>query len=113
MVNVRRIATLSAAASFLFAVLVTILPGLFLVAFGGVSGLVATIMLFGFAFVGTFVVLFILGYIVSVIPKSWGVILGLGILAIGLVLFQPELDFVGLVTILFVFYGRYRALPKG
>lgn len=114
-----RIVSYSAIGALLLAVLTVLFPAaLILLAFSAMgnvlAGLIGMTIVFVLAFLLYFVVLYGIGWVFSKIPRSWGVILAILLIALGILFLQPELDVVGLFGFLFAFYSRGKrpSLPK-
>ena len=69
-------------------------------------GVVVILAIFLFLF--NFGILYVVGWIFSKIPKSWGVVLAIVLLAFGILLFFPGLDAIALLGLLFVYLGPKR-----
>lgn len=95
---------ISAILAFLATVLMLLFPGaLILLILGPGPGLVALAILFVVSFIVIFIVIAAIGWIAMKIPRSWLIIGGVLILLVGIILFQPEIDIVGLAAIIFGF----------
>jgi len=70
--------------------------------------LVVVVILALLLFLFNFGILYVVGWIFSKIPKSWGVVLAIVLLAFGILLFFPGLDVIALLGLLFVYLGPKR-----
>ncbi len=99
-------AALASIGALLLAVLTVLFPTVLLLGLAGVSldsvsGIALTTMLFLIGFVIYFAILYVLGWIVSRIPRNVAYVLAVLLIVVGVLLLAPEVDVIGLFTLLF------------
>ena len=111
------IAELSLIGALLLGALTVIFPAVFFFALitettgNSILGLEIGLGLFVVSFAVYFVVLFLVGWIFSKIPRRVAYVLIALLLVVGILFLQPEIDFVALFGLIFVFLAGGRTLP--
>ena len=111
------IAELSLIGALLLGALTVIFPAAFSFALitettgNSILGLEIGLGLFVVSFAVYFVVLFLVGWIFSKIPRRVAYVLIALLLVVGILFLQPEIDVVGLFGLIFVFLAGSKTLP--
>ena len=111
--KIKNVLFLSAIAGLLMAVIASVFATPLFLLLGGftsATGIELEVMIFALVWLLGAAIFAIVGIVLVSIPRSWGIILAIGLLLVGLLLFQPELDIAAVLGLLVVFMPRDRRL---